>query len=470
MTRTNPSPMKSRSESVPSQCDAAARESIERTEPAALRGRGIARAWSCAAVLGLGALASCFASGGRTEPALDYWRREDFFQAYHEIERVRIAYPDDPDIESLYQAIRRDYLLWQVRQSIYRDEEIEAIGLAERLQTLYPGMPEAIALQQKAERKLSMAALQEAQTHVIQGTLDQAFKSFQRSLAYDPANIEARKGLEEVDATYRRLREDAEQHHLSGIRQMAEGRLQQTAYQMRLAIEADAQFDPARRLGEETERRLAEEAYQKAIQTQESGYYDAAAVVFTSLKARYPNLPGLDDRLARAESESEARNLLERAQILTYKSEYDGARELLGQAKAKSESQLDKIALVYLDLTEREQESRYALARDEEIQGRLQDALTMFKDIESVWPGLLDVADRIIELGQRIEEAEKAYEAGVAAEKAGDLDEAIRQFGAVGLFWEEYEDANVRRAALIKLREEKKKAETSGGGETNGEG
>lgn len=427
--------------------------------PRGLGAGGLRRSLGLVALLGLGALSGCFSNAGKLQPALDYWAREDVFQAYHEVARVRAENPDDPEVERVYQAIRRDKMLWDVRQAIYRNEELRAIGLTEQLLTLFPDTREAVALREKAERKLSAKALQDAQAHLIQGSLDKALISFQRSLAYDPANLEARQGLEEVDATYRRLRNEAEDHYLRGIRQLAEGRVVQTAYQMRLAMEADSTFDPARRSGVEAQRRLAEQAYQEAIDTQDNGYYDAAAAVYQSLMADYPDLPGITERLARATAEAEARDLVEQAQIHTFKGEFEAARELLEQARERSQDQLDKVAIGFLLVTEREQESLYARARDEEIQGRLEQALTMYREIESASPGLLDVPDRIIELGQRIEEAKKAYAAGRAAEDVGDLDEAIRQYGAVGLFWEGYEDAEVRRLALVALRKEQQAAE-----------
>jgi len=104
----------------------------------------------------------------------------------------------------------------------------------------------------------------------------------------------------------------------------------------------------------------------------------------------------------------------------------------------------EKLLLVH----EREVEMRYVAAKDRELQRRFKEAREAYLEIDSEIPGYADVRARISDLDIRIEEAEKAYKAGVAAQDAGDVDGAIQHFSDVQLYWPGYQDSDQRLAKL----------------------
>ena len=90
----------------------------------------------------------------------------------------------------------------------------------------------------------------------------------------------------------------------------------------------------------------------------------------------------------------------------------------------------------------------YLLAKDLELQHHYEQALEEYRAIDKEDPGFEDVRARTSQLEASIDEAGKSYEAGLEAEKNGEIEAAIEAFVDALLFYPGYKDSAERLAKL----------------------
>ena len=395
------------------------------------------------------AFAGCTAPNLPFQAAKEEYSDADFFQAWNSINQALEQEPDNPDVRAAYEEIRIAFLLKRAQQRIFQSREVEALEDLERVLVLDPGNPIADRLILKAESKLAGVAATAGDQLRIEGDLEGALVKYHEALELTPGLDQAEEGLQAVAETWRKLRESARSHYLDGVRALAEQLFQQTEYHMLLALEMDPTMEEARAPADLASRRLAEERYAAAKVMEERGFFKPALREYEEIHAEYPGFDGIDDRIESTQAEVEAEELLRKGSSAAFRGEFGEARDYLEQAMQLTQRQRDEIAETLVFVHEREVEERYTLAKDEELQGRFEAALEAYRLIDQEAPGYLDVRARVSDLEIRIEEAQKAYDAGLEAEKAGDKDAAIGHYTDVMLYWPKYRDAADR---LKKLR------------------
>lgn len=416
---------------------------IPRTVRIALPAAVLALAWGCAS------------PSVQLTAAAEAYEKADYYQAYRAIERAREEFPSDPEVEAAYWRIRQAYLLSEGQRLVFSGDEQFALDHFEMVLALDPDHEIALRWKDKALRKLATRAAQEGERLLRRGSdgLDPALRAFDRALRYDPSNRLAREGLEKLRTTWAETQEEARGHYLAGLRALGQHEYFRTRYHLDLALERDPTLTEARDPAMVAARQLAAERLAAARAMEEQGYFAAALQEYVEIERRHENTVGIDHeelaaRMARAETEVKAARMADEGEMLVFRGEFAKAREVLEEAFAMTTRQKEAIAERLLLVRERELDARYVAAADLELQNLLDQSVAAYVAIEEDVPGFRDVRARIADLQLRIDEAEKAYAAGVAAQDAGDLDAAIQAFGDVQLFWKGFADSAKRLEAL----------------------
>ena len=358
----------------------------------------------------------------------------DWHQAWASIQLARESQPEDPQIERAYWKIRTAWLLWRAQQLVFHNRDLDALADLEKVLALDPENEIALAWKAKAIDKLALRQVEVGEELRRGGQLEEALTAYHAALSHQPGNPKAEEGLLELGRTWQKQRELARAHYLDGIRALSQQMVTQAQYHLTLAITLDPTLDEASDPLRQVRRQLADEQFALAQTMFESGAYDAARVQLLAAQASEPNLPGAEELLARVEAESETTKLIDLGQMDIARGQLAKAREQLEHASTLTQRQKSAVEDLLLLLHERELDAAYFAAKDIELQGRLEEALVSYVELSTNNPGFRDSKDRIAELRLRIEEAKKAYDAGVAAEAAGDHEAAISQFTAVLLY------------------------------------
>lgn len=405
-----------------------------------------------AVCVALPALVGCATPNLHFDRAREEYAHSDFFQAWQSIQLAREQAPDDPDVRAAYEKIRIAWLLKDAQQRIFQGDEVGGLENLERVLVLDADNPIALRLKDRARLKLAEAAAEQGDRLRSGGDLEGALAKYDEALRLTPGLGLAEEGKSAVQDVWRRLRSDAREHYLEGVRALAERLFLQTRYHMGLALEKDPTMQEAREPVEMASRLLAQERYAKAKDMEERGFWKPALREYREIASAYPDFEGLEARIGAMEAEVEAEDLATKGSTAAFRGQFRDARDFLEQAMQVTARQRDEISETLLFVHEREIEQRYTLAKDEELQGRLETALEAYRLIDREAPGFLDVRTRIQDLQIQIDEGVKAYDAAVKAEQAGDIERAIEHLTDVMLYWPSYRDAKQRLQALRDAR------------------
>ena len=380
--------------------------------------------------------------------AESFYQRGDYYQAYQAITKAREAAGEDPDVDRAYWQIRQGYLMAEAQRMVFANRELEALELIEKVLALHPDSRIAQRWKAKALDKLAQRSVHAGDLLLAENDLQGALFAYDRALGYDPGNQLAREGLDRLGATWSERQAEAHEHYIDGIRALGEHAYRRTDYHLGIALTKDPDLSEARDPADLAIRQLLAERMADARRMEASGAYAPAVRQYEEIAVASPGFPEVDERLALARRELEAMALADQGEIEVYRGNFAKGRELLTQAFELSSRQRDEIGERLLVARERETEHQYLAAKDLELQRRLDVAVDAFRTLEKDMPGYRDVRARIADLELRIEEAAKAYQAGIDAIADGDIDEAIDQLTDAQLFWPGYRDAQARLEAL----------------------
>jgi tetratricopeptide (TPR) repeat protein len=407
-------------------------------------------------------LGGCGVAASYREASEAALRRGDFRNAYQNIQLAREEAPDDPEIQRMYWELRKALLLDNARQYVFRDEDERALEELAKVLAVDPTNPIALRWREKAVLKLADRSTAFGVEAFRGGDLETALRSYHEALTYLPGHAPAEAGLRELAEDWQKRRAKAQDHYLDGVRALARQLFHQTRYQMLVALESDPTLDRAEDAKVKAARRLAEERFSKAKDMERRGYYEVALREYRAVADVLHDAPDLADRIARSEREVDAKKLGDEGVVALHRGDYETARRCLDEAFEKSVEQRPHYSDLLLRVRERELEHRYTLARDIEMQGTYEDAVVAYAAIvESAPDGFLDVLTRLGDLRTAIEMATKAYDAGAAAEAAGDFDQALEQFRDAAVYYPKFRDVGER---LERLRAR----QTEGGPPQNG--
>lgn len=391
------------------------------------------------------------------------WTRvNDYHFAFKEVEDERnqqIATGSvSPDVERLYWQIRRGYLLNEGMRKIFAAQELAAIADLEALLAIDPGNRDAMDLIDRAHRSLAQRATNRGQEHIHKNELEDALRAFAEAESYVPGWPPALEGLATVEAKVGKMHQKAQRQFLEAIRKLPELRYLEVRWHAANALVNNPDRGDAEEVRLRAARELARQTEMAGLECERKGQYGAALVQYRQAKKLFADLPGIDDRIAAMGREIEAQQLVERGQMQIRRRLFDDARKTLGQAFELSVFERGGISELMLQLRKTEGEEAYAVARDLELQHKKREALAAFQALVKDWPdGLKDEKAHILGLETDIENAEKEWAEGEAAEQRGDLPAALEHYLTVDRFYRGYEDVKHRierlRARLAEKQE-----------------
>ena len=398
------------------------------------------------------AAAGCANSSSHFPDAERHTLQADWFQAWAAIQLAREESPGDPAVEAAYWRIRTGYLLWRAQRMVFGNAERDALAELEKVLTLDPEDPIALAWKQKAIEKLANRTAARGEALRRAGDLDAALQAYHEALLHQPGNQLAEEGLAELGLNWEAHRTAAQQHYLDGLRALAQQFADQAQYHFEMALSLDPTLDVVREPLARVQRQVAQDRLVAARAMIDQGAYEAARYVLEALKKDLPDLDGVDELAAIAERESDAIRLKGEGQLALARGELAVARTAFEKALETSERQAEQIGELLLLLHERELDASYFGAQDLELQGQLEEALVGFEAIAERSPGYRDARARAQDLQVRIDETKLAYDAGLKAEEGGDAEAAIGHYLSVQLFWPTYRDVSERLARLRAAR------------------
>ncbi|MCA8951483.1 MAG: hypothetical protein KDE27_18390 [Planctomycetes bacterium] len=357
--------------------------------------------------------------------------------------------PVDPELERAWRHARRNFLLDRARRYIFLEYEKEALVDLAALEAIAPDEPEIPILRRRAVHKLALRAAEDGDRLLKQRLFAEALAAYLEAESIEPTLPEAQAGRLEVESQVSRLTERAQQQFLMAVRKLPEFRFDEVRWHSSNAIVDDPDREDAEALRLRAQRELALEARNRGDESREKGNFGAALVDYRSAKTRNPDLEGLEERIADMEAELQVSRLAGEAQMRMRQGRFDEARELLDEAFAMTVRLRPGISELMLQNRHLEGEAQYTKARDLELQGKKQQALEAFSALAEAWPeGLDDEKQRVELLSSDIASAKTEWDAAVAAEAAGELEQALEHYRSSKLFYARLADADERIAAL----------------------
>lgn len=373
--------------------------------------------------------------------------------AFRELEAARLEQQAQgsvsPQLEQAYRELRPLFLIERGRQAIYRDQEQEGLRFLEEALAVDPDNEAARELVARAYRKMAARATRSGQDLLAKGDLVEAMRAFQQAVVSVPDYEDAVEGMAAVRKTVASLHTEAQQQYLEAIRKLPELRFQEVEWHAAAALTRDPTLTDAEKVQLQAQRQLAEDAVRRAEFDKLKSAFGAALMEYRSARANWPTLAGVDEHIAHMEREVEAQTVIERAMLDLNAGRLDEAREKLDAAYELTSLQRASINELRHQVRLRAGEIAYLAARDLELQGKKGEALAAFEQVAEEWPdGLRDEKTRIRALRSDIENAEQEYEAGAAAQAAGDAAAALEHFRTARTFYSGYRDVHERIAAL----------------------
>ncbi|MCC6671161.1 MAG: hypothetical protein IT458_08870 [Planctomycetes bacterium] len=402
--------------------------------------------WSRALAPLLLCLAACSSHGEALAKARAFAAKANYYQAYHIVAEARAASPGDPEVEQAYWEYRARHLFEQARRAIYDDDERTALRYLEMVRAIEPGNAGVEIWIDRAKAKLAHDAVQAADIAQGEGDLKGALERYHEALAYVPQMPAALEGVQKVSEVFAARRQKAQEQFLEGMRAQAEQLYPRTDYHMGIALANDPAILEAKERQTLAQRKLAEERLVLARAMEKEGLYPAALREYRAVLEVLVDDKDAKEGIARAERETAAGEIIQKAENHLFRGQHTQARELLEEAYQRTVAERTRVAELLTLAKEREIEQRYTQAKDLELQRRYEDAVAGLKAIEADLPGFKDVRARISELSAAIELAVKAKARGEEAEARGDLKAAIDAYTEALLVYPRYQglDARVR--------------------------
>ncbi len=380
------------------------------------------------------ALGGCGSERDVLQESESFRAAANYFQAYKNLEALRAQHPGDERIEKAYWVARLDYLIDVGRDLVFSEQEVKALASLESALALDPENAEARFWIAYARRKLAADRVRQGDEARVTGQMDAAMLSYNEATAFVPGFPDALEGLGKVRAEFERRRDKARDHYTQGVRAQSEQNFDQTRYHMIEALRNDPDLELAKARGTAVGNRLAERRYELARTLEESAHYGAALKEYQAVAEDLPGLPDLAPRIAQMKLEVEAEQLVRDGEKRVFRGEFAAARAALDKAYELTIGQKKFISEMLVLVKEREFDQRYQLAKDLELEHKFAAAVTAYKELDQSWPGQKDIRARINDLESRIDLAQKAYEKGQEAEKAGDVRAAIEAYQDALLF------------------------------------
>jgi tetratricopeptide (TPR) repeat protein len=381
------------------------------------------------------------------------WDEANYLKANLLAEEALEQNPDDARVRAFHRKARLRGLTALGQRLVFQDRDDLAIEVLERALEIEPYDFYAQEWINKAKVKLAQRYAREASGMVGGGRLDEALATYQKAIEYDPGNVDAREGLEQVAAAWAGKQDKARDHFLRGLRARADGAFDMALYHFRIAAEQDPTNEEARAMLGELRDRIGTARFDEGLREEEAGAYRAALLDYEAAAELLPDDEDLKQRIALCRREVEAENLRAEGEVLLFRGEFQVAREKLQRAYQLTSRQKIEVQDLLVVAREREADERYRMARDLELQERLDEALAAFRALDEEFPGFLDTRAMITRLETAIEIATTSYQQGREAEDRGQLDDALSHYIDAVIAWPSYEDVAERIERLRAMQQ-----------------
>jgi tetratricopeptide (TPR) repeat protein len=356
-----------------------------------------------------------------------------------------------PELEAAHRKAHLKQLLESARAYIFAEREDQALVELETLEGMSPDYPGADRLRERAIYKKAVRAVQIGDEYLLRKDLENALASYLRATALKPDFEPAIEGSERVRAALAHLSERAQSQFLEAVRKLPEFRFVEVRWHSEIALANEPDRKDAEKLQKRAQHEIALKAVERGLACMGKDQFGAALIEFKAARRIDEALPGIDEKIAQAEREVQALNLMERAQVAMRSGHFDLAREDLGRAFELSTQSRGGISELMIQTRQLEGEARYRAARDLEILGKKGEALAAFEALAKEWPeGFSDEAARVEGLSLDIDTATAEWAAAEAAEQAGDAAGALLHYETAMQFYPGWKDGAERIERLKK--------------------
>ena len=338
--------------------------------------------------------------------------------------------------------LQRGELAVQRRQWIAAER---AYGEIRRLDPTYPELAEHL-------RRMSLARADEhyrrGQQLALQGNPYDAIGEFEQALIHQPDHARAREALDRARGDRQDRERRAETAFDEGQRAWNAGRRQEALDHFTRALELNPHHLGAKRQLRDTRTRMGESLVREGDGFMERREWKEALESFRNAREHDPQLPGLEDRIQRAEREVRAATLVAEGNRAFDRGDWEIAFRNFHEAWQLS-SDRERFRVRYETAREQMASRLYSRARAAEQDRRFDEALELYGSLRTIYPGYRDVEHYHARLNASLTEVLHAYEVGCRAQEARDLLRARDQFSVCRRTMPRYRDLEHRHQTVL---------------------
>jgi len=379
----------------------------------------------------------------------------NYAMALDRAQRRAEANPGDARAQALYRDAQVSYLLDQGREEVFHGDLTRGLGFFERALEVAPANATVQVWIQKTRAQLATHWLDQAAELKGPEQLADAREAYEKVLAYDPDNVDAKRGLAHVLLL---------ENYRSGLSKtyFDDG---MTSFERLLLQQAHRSFQISRRYqenesaaarGEQVESMMAAERLDSARGLEADGLYFAARNEYRLVLLIEPDNTEARAGLDRMDRETRATRVLAQADMEIRRGELGDATQNLEQAEILTESQEDHVSLLKNDIEERRLDEMYQEAQSLYRDYRYPEAVQAYDRLLAVAPDYKDASQRKATIEEFIQLAEEFYAKALAAKDDDEAEEYLRAIHPI--VWPEYKDVVQRLEAIAARRAEQDKA------------
>ena len=350
------------------------------------------------------------------------------------------ARPDDPAAHADYERAHLASLLDLGRELTFADRHLEALALFREAAELAPQATAPRLWIRKSkdelarEHRLAAFAAEGAGEHM------QAIEQYTRALFYDPEDDLASAGIERVRDIAGYRAEQAGDYYRQGVRSLRRFQIPEAlrSFQATLKYAPDDAAGAARR--EEVEVLVADERQRIGAELESQGLLRGALLEYRLAREYAPDSQDIATDIARMEREVEVLEVLDEAERLLLRGDFDGAFELYDDAAGRTELLAERVASARTLAESQQLDSLYARALELEEDFQYPAAIEAYDDLLTRTGGFyLDAIARRDTLADHVEVAGRLYD---QARQATDREERARYLRQIELIWPTYRDVS----------------------------
>lgn len=359
-------------------------------------------------------LGACSSTRGRTASRSDHVdeliRRGKYEEAVREAAELREKHPDEDSYEFLHRKATLGYLLTVGREETLADRDEEALAIFERALAIAPESDQALEWFHKTRTKLALHWKVIGEELHAEGILDGALEAYQKALGYDPQLLPARVGASQILLLENYHDGLSERYYNEGVRalhdyylRVSRGRFQYTQKYRPGDPRAGARED-------EVEDHIADERFTMARTLEAAEHYAAARNEYYIVLLMRPGDPEAQAGYDRMKVENEAQRLFDEVSMAMLRRDFDRARELLEEGRAKTVTQVQRFEDMLANLDDARVRAMYEDAVMLQRDFQYEESLALFEKLLADRGWYDDARTRVDNLKVDIAKAEELYE------------------------------------------------------------